>query len=168
MADRDANGSLVAGSLATLLAELVDGPAPGTEAFMLNSGDAGLLRSLDRLPADAASARSHEGASIAAHVDHLVYGLSLLNRWSQGERPFDDADWAQSWRRGAVNEQEWSALRDSLRREAQRWLRAVREPRELDATALNTMFGSIAHLAYHLGAIRQIDRATRGPKATDR
>ena len=25
------------------------------------------------------------------------------------------------------------------------------------------MIGSVAHLAYHLGAIRQIDRATRGP-----
>jgi hypothetical protein len=27
--------------------------------------------------------------------------------------------------------------------------------------------GSVAHLAYHLGAIRQIDRATRGPTAED-
>jgi len=25
--------------------------------------------------------------------------------------------------------------------------------------------GSIAHLGYHLGAMRQIDRATRGPTA---
>jgi hypothetical protein len=28
---------------------------------------------------------------------------------------------------------------------------------------LNGVVGSIAHLAYHLGAIRQIDRAARGP-----
>jgi hypothetical protein len=26
------------------------------------------------------------------------------------------------------------------------------------------MIGSIAHLGYHLGAIRQIDKQTRGPK----
>ena len=26
------------------------------------------------------------------------------------------------------------------------------------------MVGSIAHLAYHLGAIRQIDKQARGPK----
>jgi hypothetical protein len=26
------------------------------------------------------------------------------------------------------------------------------------------MIGSVAHLAYHLGAIRQIDKSTRGPK----
>lgn len=30
---------------------------------------------------------------------------------------------------------------------------------------LNGAIGSIAHLAYHLGAIRQIDRGTRGPSA---
>jgi hypothetical protein len=29
------------------------------------------------------------------------------------------------------------------------------------------MAGSVAHVAYHLGAIRQIDRATRGPTAED-
>jgi len=29
------------------------------------------------------------------------------------------------------------------------------------------MAGSVVHLAYHLGAIRQIDRATRGPTAED-
>jgi hypothetical protein len=28
---------------------------------------------------------------------------------------------------------------------------------------LNGMIGSIAHLAYHLGAIRQIDYTLRGP-----
>ena len=26
------------------------------------------------------------------------------------------------------------------------------------------MIGSIAHFAYHVGAIRQIDKGTRGPK----
>jgi hypothetical protein len=26
------------------------------------------------------------------------------------------------------------------------------------------MISSIAHLAYHLGAIRQIDKSTRGPR----
>jgi hypothetical protein len=29
---------------------------------------------------------------------------------------------------------------------------------------LTGMIGSIAHLAYHLGAIRQISKDTRGPK----
>jgi hypothetical protein len=40
-------------------------------------------------------------------------------------------------------------------------------PRDVDDIELNGMVGSVAHLAYHLGAIRQIDRATRGPAAND-
>jgi hypothetical protein len=30
---------------------------------------------------------------------------------------------------------------------------------------LNGVIASIAHLAYHLGAMRQIDRSIQGPKA---
>jgi hypothetical protein len=37
----------------------------------------------------------------------------------------------------------------------------------LNDAALKWVTGSVAHLAYHLGAIRQIDRATRGPTAED-
>ena len=40
----------------------------------------------------AASQTSHGGASIAAHVAHLTYGLSLMNRWAGGEaNPFATA-----------------------------------------------------------------------------
>ena len=34
---------------------------------------------------------------------------------------------------------------------------------EVNDIELNGMIGSIAHLAYHLGAIRQINQSTRGP-----
>ena len=44
-----------------------------------------------------------------------------------------------------------------------RWLGVVRAPRDVDEIELNGMIGSIAHLAYHLGAIRQINQSTRGP-----
>jgi hypothetical protein len=36
-------------------------------------------------------------------------------------------------------------------------------PRQIDESDLNGVIGSIAHLAYHLGAIRQINPAARGP-----
>jgi hypothetical protein len=148
-------------TLAALLGELVDGP-PG-EAFMLNQGDPGLLRSLDKLTARDASAAVPGGAPVAAHVDHLRYGLSLMNRWSAGENPFGGADWSASWRKTAVSDAEWQELRTGIRAEARRWLAAVREPRDVSAVELNGIVGSIAHLAYHLGAIRQINRIARGP-----
>lgn len=156
------NTRTLADTLTTLFGELVDGP-PGADAYMLNRGDAGLLRSLDTLTAHDASTAVPGGATIAAHVDHLRYGLSLLNRWRAGENPFDAADWRESWRMTTVSDAEWQELRSRLRNEAHRWLEALRTPRDVDPIELNGIVGSIAHLAYHLGAIRQINRAARGP-----
>jgi hypothetical protein len=153
-------------SLETLFRELVHGPDENA-SWMLNGGDAGLLRSLDALTASAASGTPvGGGASIAAHVDHIRYGLSLLNRWSRGEPdPWSTADWTVSWIRGAVNEQEWGALRQALEVEARSWLETLGVGRDYSEMELNGVIASIAHLAYHFGAIRQIDRSTRGPLA---
>ena len=152
-------------SLETLFHELIDGPDTHG-SWMLNSGDAGLLRSLDRLPASAASAAPMAGgATIAAHVDHVRYGLSLLNRWSRGDHPWSTADWTESWNRSIVNDGEWEALRQALADETRQWLETLRTPREYSENELNDVIGSIAHLAYHFGAIRQIDRSIRGPLA---
>jgi hypothetical protein len=153
----------LARSLSTLFSELVDGPTE--PCFMLNRGDPGLLRSLDALTAQAASQATAGGATIAAHVDHVRYGLHLLNRWAAGEDPWHDADWTASWKVGQVTEAEWARLRGELREQAGRWAGVLREPRELSVVDLNGVIGSIAHLGYHLGAIRQIDRHARGPRA---
>jgi hypothetical protein len=150
------------GALTTLFGELVDGP-PGNAAYMLNRGDLGLLRSLDKLTARDVSLTPTGGASIAAHVDHVRYGLSLLNRWSAGENPFRDADWTVSWRKTQVSDDGWRELRAALGDEAHRWLKTLGTAREVNDIELNGVVGSIAHLAYHLGAIRQINRAARGP-----
>ena len=156
------NTAEISNALATLLGELVEG-APKEGGYMLNPGDEGLLRSLEKLPASDASAQTLTGSSIAAHVDHLRYGLSLMNRWSGGENPFGSADWSASWRKTSVTEPEWKDRISELRAEAARWLAAVRQPRDVDDVELNGMIGSIAHLAYHLGAIRQINKSVRGP-----
>ena len=152
-------------TLTTLFAELVDGAnAPGG-AFILNSGDAGLLRSLDKLRAGEASRALDGGATIAAHAQHVRYGLSLMNRWaSEGGDPFSDATWEEAWKTTTVSEDDWKAIRDGLRDQAHDWLRALGSPREVTVVELNGMAGSIAHLAYHLGAIRQIASAARGPR----
>lgn len=149
-------------TLGTLFGELVEGAA-ASGGYMLNAGDQGLLRSLEGLSATAASAPTSTGSSIAAHVDHIRYGLSLMNRWSAGDDPFTDADWGASWKKTTVSDAEWQRLRADLRAEATRWLHTLRTPREVQEIELNGMIGSIAHLAYHLGAIRQINTALRGP-----
>ena len=160
------NTSDLGNTLPTLFAELIDG-ASQPEAYMLNRSDPGLLRSLDKLSATAASAPTPHGSSIAAHVEHLRYGLSLMNRWAAGENPFDNADWTASWRKTRVYAAQWKQLREEFAEEAHRWLQSLKNPREIDQSELNSVVGSVAHLAYHVGAIRQIDLSARGPSAED-
>lgn len=154
-------------SLPTLFRELVYG-APSSGAFVLNPGDGGLLASLDVLSSADASKSRDDGASIAAHVDHLRYGLSLMNRWAAGEEnPFAGADWTASWKRMAVSETEWTDLRADLRAEVDRWYGALQGPREVAGIELDGVIGSVVHVAYHLGAIRQIASGARGPGASE-
>ena len=149
--------SLFNRSLHHLLVELIDGPADQW-TWVLNPEDAGLLSVLEGLSAEVASrAPAHGRATIAAHANHVCYGLELLNRWAGGEEnPFADADWAGSWRVERVSEPEWRELLARLRREAHGWRDAAAQPRTWDEIALTGALASAAHLAYHLGAIRQL------------
>jgi len=154
----------VASALARLFSELVDGTSGQTGAFVLNTGDLGLLRSLDRLSAGDASRSVNDGATIAAHAQHVRYGLSLMNQWAaEGGDPFADAKWDEAWKTSAVDGNAWREIRNGLRDEARRWTQALSSPREVTELELTGMIGSIAHLGYHLGAIRQINKDTRGP-----
>jgi hypothetical protein len=159
--------SEVLNAVLKVLNELVDGSAPD-EAWVLNPEDPGLISSLHKLSAEEASAvPSGGGASIAAHAEHLRYGLELLNRLTRGEKPFADADYSASWRLGAVSEGEWALRRQALRREAYAWREALKHLQDFTGVELTGVVASVAHLAYHLGAIRQIDRSTRGPSERD-
>jgi hypothetical protein len=151
-------------ALTTLLTEVLQGP-PGRDAYLLNGGDRGLLGALDAISATDASALGPNGSSIAAHVEHIRYGFSLMNRWNAGENPFATADWSEAWKRTSVSDDEWTARRRELREEADRWRAALLALRDVNEVELTGIIGSIAHTAYHLGAIRQIDRRTRGPLA---
>jgi hypothetical protein len=56
-------------------------------------------------------------------------------------------------------------LRQGFAAEARAWLAALSVPRDYAEAELNDVIGSVAHLAYHFGAIRQIDRSIGGPLA---
>jgi hypothetical protein len=150
-------------SLGVLFSELVNGQ-PKSPAYVLNGEDTGLLASLDKLSAEQASHSSQGGATIAAHTAHLQYGLSLMNRWAAGENPWKDADWSQAWKISGVDPAKWAELRRGLRHETERWLESQRTLREVSGSELDSTIGTTVHLAYHMGAIRQIDKEARGPK----
>lgn len=149
--------SVFHGAISKLLIEIFEGP-PGDEAYVLNPGDPGLLRQLEFLSAATASMRpSPAKPPIAAHVDHIHYGLTLLNRWIAGEEnPWANSDWNASWRITAVTEEEWRTLLINLRKSVLSWREAATGRKEWDDVTAAGAISSIAHTAYHLGAIRQI------------
>jgi hypothetical protein len=151
--------------LERLFSELIEGANDPAGAFVLNTGDVGVLRSLDKISAADASRSVNDGATIAAHAQHVRYGLSLMNRWAiEGGNPFSDARWDEAWKTTAVDARQWEEIRKGLRFEAQRWLQVLGSPREASEVEFTGMVASITHLAYHLGAIRQIDKHVRGPR----
>jgi hypothetical protein len=150
-------------ALAGVFSELVEGTQE--DPVVLNSGDVGLLRSLAKLSAGDASYSSHDGATIAAHARHLRFGLSLMNRWArEGGDPFADAKWDEAWKTSAVDAAEWTEIQAGLQEETSRWLEVLASPPSVTTRELRWLMGSVAHLAYHLGAIRQIHKALRGPR----
>src|SRR5262249_41778764 len=121
-------------ALPALFSELVDGSLdPNAGTSMLNRGDEGLLRSLDKLSPSDASTTHAGGATIAAHVDHLRYGLALLNQWAAGaSAPWANADWTLSWQKPRVTDDEWRTLRADFRRECETWSKGLAVARELN------------------------------------
>src|SRR4029453_14959141 len=138
------NTTDVTRALTRLFSELVDGADGGTGAFVLNTGDGGLLRSLDMLSAAEASRSVNGGATIAAHAQHLRYGLSLMNRWATaGGDPFADATWEAAWKTVGVDAPGWKEIRNGLREEAARWLTVLGTPRDVSEIELTGMIASI-------------------------
>lgn len=152
-------------ALTKVFAELVHGANVPGGSFVLNSGDVGILRSLDQLSAADASRAVHGGATIAAHAQHVRFGLSLMNEWTRdGGDPFSNARWDEAWKTSVVDGGQWTEICAGLRAESEQWLATLAAPRSMSTLALCGMVGSVAHLAYHLGAIRQIATGARGPK----
>ena len=105
------------------------------------------------------------GATVAAHAQHVRYGLSLMNQWArEGGNPFADATWDEAWKVAAVSDEQWAEIRAGLRLEAGLWRDALATPRDVSGIELRGLIGSVAHTAYHLGAIRQIAANARGPR----
>lgn len=116
----------------------------------------------DVTPSEASKRASPATASIAAHVRHCIYYLEVLQRSLKGE-PLGTLDWRAIWSNDRpVDEGEWSAIREQLRKEVS----AVEAMAKDDASwaredALGEFIAVIAHTAYHLGAVRQALRVIR-------
>lgn len=151
------NNAIFHEAISALLREIFDGP-PGKETYILNSGDPGLLNQLDSINSEVVSSRRRPGkTTIASHMKHVSFGMSLLNRSAQGEEnPWAGADWDEAWKHTEVSEKEWTDLRGELRQQSRDWQAAFKQREDWNEITASGAVSSVAHTAYHLGAIRQI------------
>ncbi|CAM3572048.1 hypothetical protein [Deinococcus frigens] len=145
-----------------ILHEAVEGGAPGEGTAFLDgtaadgSGNNGLIATLDALSAAQASTEIH-GTSIAGHARHSALHMEVVVRWERGgdRGPFD---WKGSFHPADVDDEAWDDLRVRLRAAYDALCAFARTQKEGEATgdATGSMTGAVAHVAYHLGAIRQM------------
>lgn len=145
------SAEVVIGQLVGVLREAFEGPQRWS--YFTDPGpEAGLLGTLAKLSAADAS-RPVGGTSVAAHVHHVVFGLSASSAWIRGDRAV--RDWKESWRVGAVDDASWAQMRERLRAGYDELRRVIEEHAASSLEAAGGAAAAVAHVAYHLGAIRQ-------------
>lgn len=137
--------------------ELLEGIPEGEPTWITSGGPGGgLYGTLEVLTAAQAS-QSFGGASIVAHTEHVRWAIAMVNGYFRGVTP--RAEWSESWRVSQLNDAGWRDLRDRLREEGTTLLRNIETSHRWDdEAAINGALASLAHTAYHLGAIRQLQR----------
>jgi hypothetical protein len=136
-----------------LMRETFGGGLPGEGTRYLDH-DSGIDSTLRSLTAEQAS-RSLDGhPSIAAHVRHMSFHLRVVSEWVQGVRV--SRDWKGSFEPQQVTAEEWARLEEELEASRTEFLRAMRALPPETFVKEGSGMGAIAHLAYHLGAIRQL------------
>ncbi len=141
-----------------LLRETYEGGVPGQGTQYLDHSS-GIRSTLSGLTAEQASRRPDGHPSIAAHARHMNFHLRVTSEWILGDH--SKRDWPASFEPQTVNEEEWARLKQDLeasRRELVRVLESLTPERFAEEGAA---VGAITHLAYHLGAIRQLMHRVR-------
>ncbi len=148
----ESSADLVLNQLAAVLREAIEG-SPERWSYFTHSGQkGGFIGTLTPLTAQDAS-RPVAGTSIAAHVHHVAWGMDATAAWIRGDR--NGRDWKESWKITTVDEEAWTRLVGELRRQYDQ-LRQTIHSHALDGEeAFGGAVAAIAHLAYHLGAVRQ-------------
>jgi hypothetical protein len=137
-----------------MLREAFVGPPGPWTYFTDNRPGVGLLSTLKEVsPADASESNHPDGSTIAGHAQHLVVKLSQATGELAPKAAASTA--TQSWTVSSVTPDEWRKIQKDLNDEYNRLLRVVQEIREWDEESSGTAIGAVAHVAYHLGAIRQ-------------
>jgi urate oxidase len=116
-----------------------------------------LFETLDSVSAeDASSPAVENGATVAAHVEHVRFYLDVLNEVIQKEEVMK-VDWREIWQNiRAVTPEEWEGQKRRLRESYERVLNTLKNYDRWEGEyGISCSLGILAHTAYHLGGIRQ-------------
>ncbi|WP_430787062.1 hypothetical protein VBD025_15460 [Virgibacillus flavescens] len=129
-------------------------PTPVKESWFTNTEpNSGIFGALEGVTAEEASLSVH-GTVLAAHVDHVRYHMWITNELLK-DRKVEEMNWGESWKINVVDEPRWNQIQEELRNEYVTLLEAFDHIQWSEFLA-NEISGSLAHSAYHLGAIRQM------------
>jgi hypothetical protein len=148
-----------------LMRETFEGGLPGQGTQYLDHAS-GIRATLAPLSAEAASHSRGDHPSIAAHVRHMAFHLRVSAEWIEGVRI--QRDWVGSFMPYSVTPDEWIALQQELEAARRELLRVLRDLPPERFTEVEAGLGVIAHLAYHLGAIRQLSHGARDQVRSER
>jgi hypothetical protein len=136
-----------------LMRETFEGGLPG-EGTQYLDGDSGISRTFEGLTAAQASQPQSGHPTIAAHARHMNFHLRVTSEWILGDH--HARDWKASFEPQTVTDAEWTALLRDLETSRLELIRVLRSLEPETLVREGAAMGAIAHLAYHLGAIRQL------------
>jgi hypothetical protein len=143
---------IITDQLLAVFREACEGPKNPWSYFTDTGPSAGLFGCLVEMTPDEAS-KIICGSTIAAHVHHVIFGFNASAAWVRGDH--SPRDWEESWSKKKVTEAEWAKMKSDLQLGADSLRQAITFHSEDSAHAFGGAIGAVAHLAYHLGAIKQ-------------
>ncbi len=142
-------------SILYLFRETFEGSPEGQGSAYLDHG-IGIFSTLEKLSAETVS-REINSTTIAAQTEHAKFYLDRLCEFMTGRT--ERVNWEQSWLIETVDDEEWNALREGVRKSYEGVLRCFADTEDWSEDNVGMAMGMLAHTAYHLGAIRQIVKA---------
>lgn len=141
--------------LTAILDEALEHPPKPWSYFADSSPDAGYFGVLAKLSASEAG-QAVSGTSIAAQVSHVIFSMEVSSAFIRGDlNPPGQKRWQHSWQVPELDEVMWTQMQQELR-DAYHELRCTIESHAVSqAQSVGGAIGAIAHIAYHLGAIKQ-------------
>lgn len=139
-------------NLHALLKETFEGSPPGVGSIYLDR-EVGVLNTIEKISAEDAS-RFVGDATFASHLEHARHYLVELVGFMNGNA--EKVNWEESWAIKTVDENQWNALRENVRRDYESVVQTFNRIETWDDDKIGEALGIVAHTAYHLGALRQI------------